>query len=199
MFIQVMQGTVADRQGLRRQMDRWVAELKPGAAGWLGTTAGITDDGNFIAAARFESVEAARANSGRPEQGAWWAEAEKCFAGPVTFQDCTDVELRLGGGSDDAGFVQVMQGGPADRERVRQLDEQFEEMARQYRPDIMGWVRAWQADGSFTELAYFTSEAAAREGEAKEPPAERKHVLEEWREVVGELRFFDLREPWLYS
>lgn len=199
MFIQVIQGTVADRQGLRRQLDRWAAELKPGATGWLGTTAGVTDDGQFIASARFESVEAARANSGRAEQGAWWAETEKCFAGPVTFQDCTDVDLLFGGGSDEAGFVQVLQGGPADRGQLRQLDEQFEATARQHRPDIMGWVRAWHADGRFTELVYFTSEADAREGEAGEPSDERKRLIEEWRGAVGDIRFFDLREPWLYS
>ena len=74
MFVQVIEGRVADRDALRRQMDRWMSELRPGATGFLGSTAGVTDDGYAIAFARFESAAAAEANSERPEQGRWWAE-----------------------------------------------------------------------------------------------------------------------------
>ena len=70
MFIQVIQGKVADAEGLQAAMDRWVAELQPGAQGWLGSTGGFTDDGMFVSTVRFESQEAARRNSDRPEQGA---------------------------------------------------------------------------------------------------------------------------------
>ena len=49
MFIQVIQGKVADAEGLRAAMDRWGRDLQPGATGWLGTTGGITDDGTFVA------------------------------------------------------------------------------------------------------------------------------------------------------
>jgi hypothetical protein len=199
MFMQVLQGTVADPEDLRRQFDRWASELQPGVTGFLGSTAGITDDRRFVGCVRFESAEAARANSERPEQRQWWADTEKCFAGPVTFADCADVDVYLGGGADTAGFVQVLQGGPADRDRVRQIELGFEAVARQYRPDIMGWVMAWHPDDRFTEVVYFTSEAAAREGETKEPPEDRKHLLDDWHEVTGELTFFDLRDPWLRS
>lgn len=199
MFIQVIQGTVADGDGLRRQLERWQSELKPGATGYLGSTGGITDDGRYISCVRFESAEAAKANSERPEQGAWFKETEAMFSGPISFTGCTDVEVYLGGGSDSAGFVQVLQGGPADRDRLRQLDVEFEALARQHRPDIIGWVLAWHPDGRFTEVVYFNSEAAAREGEAQEPPEERKHLLEDWRAAAGELTFYDLRQPWLFS
>jgi hypothetical protein len=37
----------------------------------------LTDDGRFIALARFESEEAARRNSDRPEQDRWWTEIAK--------------------------------------------------------------------------------------------------------------------------
>jgi hypothetical protein len=76
---------------------------------------------------------------------------------------------------------------------------EFEALARQHRPDIIGWVLAWHPDGRFTEIVYFNSEEAARKGEAQEPPEERKHLLEEWRAATGDLTFYDLREPWLYS
>lgn len=199
MFMQVIQGRASDRQCLRRQLDRWQSELRPGAEGYLGSTGGVTDDGRYLGCVRFESAEAARANSVRPEQGAWFAETEKCFDGPATFRDSTEVEVYLGGGSDQAGFVQVFQGGPAERDRLRQLNVELEAMARQYRPDIMGWVLAWHPDGHFTEIVYFNSEEAARQGEATEPPEERRHLIEEWRAAAGELTFFDLKEPWLSS
>ena len=199
MFIQVIQGSVADRDGLRRQLERWQTELEPGATGYLGSTGGVTDDGRSISCVRFESAEAAQANSQRPEQGAWFAETEKTFAGPVTFTGCSEVDVYLGGGSDRAGFVQVLQGGPVDRDRLRQLDLEFEALARQYRPDIIGWVVAWHPDGRFTSVVYFNSEEAARAGEAQEPPEERKHLLDDWQAAVGELTFYDLRDPWLFS
>jgi hypothetical protein len=41
----------------------------------------LTDDGRFIALARFESEEAARRNTDRPEQDRWWTEIAKLFTG----------------------------------------------------------------------------------------------------------------------
>src|SRR3990170_4456014 len=108
MFIQVIQGKTQDPEGIRRQMDRWHQELRPGAKGYLGTTAGVGDDGKFISVVRFESEAAARSNSDRAEQGEWWAETEKYFDGEALFHDCTRVETFLQGGSDEAGFVQII-------------------------------------------------------------------------------------------
>jgi predicted RNA polymerase sigma factor len=76
-FVQVIQGQVSDAGQVRAALDRWARELAPGATGWLGSTAGVTQDGRFIALARFESEEAARRNSDRPEQDQWWTETAK--------------------------------------------------------------------------------------------------------------------------
>src|SRR5688572_22355540 len=146
MFMQVITGTVADPEGLRRRFDRWDSELRGGAGGWLGSTEGVTGDGRFVACVRFESAESARANSERPEQGAWWADTEKTLAGPASFHDCSTVDVYLGGGSDTAGFVQVLQGGPVDPDRLRGIELGFEGIAREYRSDILGWVVAWHPD-----------------------------------------------------
>jgi hypothetical protein len=197
MFIQVITGQVADRAGLDGAFDRWERELRPGATGFLGSTGGVTADGRFIALARFESAEAAQANGDRAEQGAWWAEAEKCFDGPVTFRDCTDVDIFRGGGSDEAGFVQVMR-GRADRTRVRALDDRVEAVLPALRPDLLGSVRAWYGD-DYTEAAYFTSEAEARAAEAQDPPPELADALSEWQDVMGEITYFDLTSPKLIS
>ena len=81
MVVQIMEGRCNDAEAMKRQGEKWDAELRPGAKGYLGVTAGVTDDGRSISIVRFESEEAARANSDRPEQGEWWAETEKLFDG----------------------------------------------------------------------------------------------------------------------
>ena len=108
MFAQVIQGKVFDAEAIRAVDDRWMKHLAPGADGWLGSTGGTTKDGRFITVVRFESEEAARRNSERPEQSRWWAETEKLFDGGATFQDSTDVTLDLQGDPEQARFVQIM-------------------------------------------------------------------------------------------
>ena len=138
MFVQVIEGRVADAERLRQQLDRWNQELRPGAVGFLGTTGGVSDDGRGVFLARFDSAAEAKANSDRPEQGQWWADTASCFDGEVTFTDSEDVEMYLAGGSDDAGFVQVMKSSGVDRDKVHDMDRQFEEVAAQWRPDLIG-------------------------------------------------------------
>lgn len=199
MFIQVITGTTSDRDGLRRQFDRWQTELRGGATGYLGSTGGVTDDGRVFMAARFESEEAARRNSAREEQGAWWAETEK-FLENATFQDSAEVQTLGGGGSNDAGFVQVMRGRITDKEKAPALMAQFAEllptMAEQ-RPDIIGDVTVIHSDGSYSDILYFSSEAEAREGEKKEPPAEMQAMFEDYMAVMPVDEYVDLKDPWL--
>jgi hypothetical protein len=201
MFVQIIQGRTQDGAGLRRQMERWLKDLKPGAKGWLGTTSGVAgggEAGEAIAIVRFESEEAAKANSARPEQGAWWNEMEKCFDGAVTFHDCAEVDSFRAGGSDDAGFVQVMQ-GKADRAALRELDAQFDAQLSELRPDVIGGTRAWHGDGSYTEAVYFTSQEEARKGESQQLPAGAQKVMDTLLTTVKDLHFLDLPEPWLDS
>lgn len=199
MFVQVIEGKVSDKSGLHRQLDRWQAELRSGAAGFLGSTSGVTDDGVGFAIARFESAAAAKTNSERAEQSAWWSETEKYFDGPVAFTDSEDIEEFLAGGSNDAGFVQVMKnfGGPG-RAVVKDLDERFEKHASTWRPDLIGGLRIWTGEDSAVEVNYFTSEAAARENEKKEPPAELAELFAQYSDVIANTQFLDLRNPWLY-
>jgi hypothetical protein len=196
MFVQVIEGPVSDPQRLRRQLDAWDKDLRPGAAGFLGSTTGVTDDGYAIAFVRFESAAAAKANSDRPEQGEWWSETEKCFSGDVKFTESEEVETFLGGGSNDAGFVQVMK-GTADREQMGRLDGLFEKHAASFRPDLLGGLHVWTGN-TFIDANYFTSEADARAGEGKEPPPELAEATKDFDEVMADVEFLDLRHPWLY-
>lgn len=200
MFVQVIQGQVADAEQVKAALDRWARELAPGATGWLGSTAGVTDDGRFIALARFESEEAARRNSDRPEQDRWWAETARLFTGEATFSDSDDVVVDLVGEPGDAGFVQVMQGRGTDSDRARELMSEDSSAWADFRPDVLGSVAVLQEGGAYTMAIYFTSEEEAREGEGKEPPPELKAQMEEMDALsVGVPEFYDLRQPWMYS
>ena len=82
-------------------------------------------------------------NSERPEQGEWWERASKLFTGDVTFHDCSKVTTSRKGGSDDAGFVQVIQGHTADPARLEELARQFDQRAEGLRPELYGFLLAW--------------------------------------------------------
>ncbi len=194
MFVQVIQARATDLAGLEKMWRRWNEELKPHATGYLGSTAGVTDDGSFVAIARFESEEAARQNSDRPEQGQWWSEMSNYLEDPV-FHDCTEVETWLGGGSDDAGFVQVIQ-GPGDEDQAQPTPEE-EEQIRAARPDLIGGISAKHSDdGNWTTVAYFRDEQSAREGERKQ---EFQDYQQEHGTNLDARTYFDLRNPWLDS
>jgi hypothetical protein len=195
MYMQIVQGKIKDREAARATMDRWLQDLQPGAAGWLGGTYGVTDDNLLVACVRFQDAAAAKANSDRPEQGAWWSEMEKNFAGPVTFHDCEDVTLLLGGGSDDAGFVQVIQGKVKDRARLIEMMQQGSEMLQQQRPDVLGGTIAIDKDGIVTETIAFRSESEARKNEQQEMPPEARDVME----LIEDVQYLDLHQPWFAS
>jgi hypothetical protein len=200
MFVQVIQGRVGDAEGLRAQMDKWKAELAPGADGWLGSTGGVTADGRFVALARFESEEAARRNSDRPEQGEWWAATAACLDGEAEFHDSTWVDVDEYGDLDTAGFVQVMQGRTSDPERGRKLMQEDTTDWSAFRPDMLGSVMLHHDGDGWTMAAYFTSEAEARVGEKQEPPAEAMATMNELNEIsIGETTYYDLTDPWLES
>ena len=201
MFVQVFQGPVSDAGQMRAQLDRWAAEVAPGAEGWLGSTAGVTDDGTFVALARFESEEAAQRNSDRPEQGAWWEETAKLFTAEPTFHNSSWADVDTPGDPSRAGFVQVMQGRTSDPDRARQLMAEDPTDWEQFRPDILGSMTVGHDDdGAWTMAIYFTSEEEARQGEQKEPPPEMAKVMAEMNALnVGESTFLDLKDPWLHA
>ena len=199
MFIQIIQGKCSREDEMRAALDRWQAELEPGAEGWLGGTYGFTDDGTFVGVVRFASPEAARRNSERPEQGRWWAETEPLFDGPVEFHDCRDVTMMLEGGSDAAGFVQVIRGKVDDPKRVRSMIEQTSGSLHEARPDIIGATFAVEEDGTFTETVAFTDEATARANESKDIPAEMREQMEQMEGQMHDVQYMDLHRPWFTS
>jgi hypothetical protein len=201
MFVQIIRSKAKDPAGIRKMWEKADQELTPGAIGFLGSTGGIADDGTAIAAVRFESEDAARQNSARPEQDAWAREFQQFVESPIQYMDSTDVELFGNGGSDDAGFVQVIQARATDRARLNELNTEFETTMREARPDLIGGLTAWHPDaaGWFTNVIYFTSESEARKGESQELPPEMKAKWDEWMSLMQDVEFIDLHDPWMAS
>ena len=196
MFIQVISGKVADAELLRKQDERWMTDLKPGAKGYLGYTGGVTADGRAIAVARFESEQAAQANSERAEQGEWWDATAPAYDGTPTFNNCTEVDLFFGGGSNDAGFVQVIQGSAKDREATRTFMQGELDQLRAARPDILGIVVAWHGDtNDFTQAVYFRSQEETRKLETATEGDEMRQQFQDL--FAGPPTFYDLTEPTL--
>jgi len=194
MFIQVIQAPCTRREELRALTESWQTDVgAPG--GWLGGTFGFTDDDQFIGVVRFSSREQAMANSERPEQGTWAERMAAALDGPAVFSDCEDVSVFLDGGSDDAGFVQVIQGKAVDRALVSALLADTGEL-RRMRPEIIGGTFAVADDGSFTETVAFTDEASARAGEDIPPPEEMQAAM---TDLLAGATFHDLRAPWFAS
>ena len=199
MFIQIIQGKCTRQDDMRAMVDRWRTEVGPTAEGWLGGTYGFTDDDMFVAVIRFDSNESAMANSARPEQGQWWTKMEALFEGPVEFHDCSDVTLMLDGGSDGAGFVQIIRGKVDDPKRLRSMLQQGTEMLRAARPDVLGITLAIEDDGTFTQTVAFTDEASARAAESREMPEEAQQEMQQWDEVMHDVSYMDLHHPWFTS
>ena len=192
MFIQVIQAKSSRRDEVRALTDEW-GELPNEGSGFLGGTYGFTDDGDFFGVVRFESKEKAMANSERPETDAMAKRMGELMDGPPQFHDCDDVTEWRDGGSDDAGFVQIIQGRTDDPERLKEVMAADDDDMRAQRSDIIGGTFGLKADGSFINTVAFTDEASAREGEQKGGPPE------EIASLMSDLTFHDLRDPWFVS
>ena len=199
MFIQMIEGRTSDPEAMHRQLEVWERDLMPGAVGYLGSTGGCTSTGDCVMVARFEDEAAARRNSERPEQTAWWRDTEACFDGPARFHESTNVEVMAHGELDQAHFVQVMDGHVTDRMRAIELEHEADPMLAEARPDLLGSVTAFFDNDEFVEVAYFVSEESAREGEARDVPPEMADRFAEWEHVMQVEHYRDISDPWLTS
>jgi hypothetical protein len=197
MFVQIIEGTTSNPDALMAAGDAWQAEVRPGAIGYLGATAGVAADGRSFTLVRFEDEASARANSERPEQGAWFEKhLATAYDAPPTFTESSDTTDFLGGGSNDARFVQVMKISGANRAELERLDGVFEKFAGD-RPDILGGIRVWTGQDTCTDVVYFSSEADARKGEQTPPPAELEEAMGDFA-AMGDVEYLDLVDPQLH-
>jgi len=179
---------------MRRLVDDWCGAMGE-RPGWLGGTYGFTDDDHFVGVVRFDSQAACDEARMMPGADMWWAGAESLMDGACEIHQSGDVSMMLDGGSDDAGFVQIMRGRIADESTFRHLmtDAEMTSMLHQARPEIIGATLAIEGDGTFTETIAFTDEAAAREGEQMEMPAE---IGSDFESSMADVEYIDLHRPW---
>lgn len=200
MFVQVIRGKVRDASALRDALEQWLAELAPGAKGWLGSTTGVADDGSLVGVARFDSEEDARRYGDRPEHRAWWATLKQAFEGEVSVENSVDVDAYVVGDPGTAGFVQVVQGTVTDPARAHAVMSARPANFDEIRPDILAVLQLTHDAGRWTTVAYFTSEAEARERESGEQPPEFTAMMQELGSLtVGEITYTDLRQLWFAS
>jgi len=196
-FVQVIEGHTGDPAAFRALMERWDVDVTPRAAGSLGVTAGVSADGTAIVFLRFADETAAVASGELVERRAWTEDLLTTFDGPPSMDGSGDVALLLDGGADDADFVQVVRAVTPDRARIDALmtPDRIAAVQRS-RPDLIGSVRVWLADGSFVEAAYFTNESAARDAEQSD---DYERAEEEFAAAYGPMTFVDLPAPILLS
>lgn len=197
MFLQMVQGRCSREDEMRSLVDDWCGSMAD-QPGWLGGTYGFTDDGRFLGIVRFDSSLACKEAASLPDAPLWWATAETLFDGACEIHESEDVSMMLDGGSDRAGFVQVMRGRVADNARFRHLmtDAEMTSMLHEARPEIIGATVAIEPDGTFTETVAFTDEAAARTGEQEQMPAD---VRDDMARAMSDVEFLDLHHPWFAS
>lgn len=194
MFIQMVQGRCDRQDEMRGLVDDWCGAMAD-QPGWLGGTYGFTDDGRFVGIVRFENSTVCRNNASTSDAAMWWAGAEALFEGSCEIHESEDVSMMLDGGSDDAGFVQVMRGTVADADKFRHVmtDTEMTNMLHQARPEIIGATLAMEPDGTFIETVAFTDEASARKGEQTDMPAE---MQSEFESAMTDVEYLDLHHPW---
>jgi hypothetical protein len=197
-FVWVLEGKVVAPGEVGRLLGRWTGEFGD-TPGYLGATGGVTDDRRFLLLVRWESEEAGNELLLRGEQQEWYEAFQESFDGAIEFAETGDVTTHLAGGSDAAGFVQAMKVSGVDRQRVESVDREFESIAAQFRPDLIGGVRVWTAPDGFVEANYFTSEQDARAGEKKDPPPAAMERFEEFMAMLGDAEYFDFTEPFMHT
>jgi hypothetical protein len=195
MFVQVVRGVVTEAEAALARLDHWLEHLAPTAPGWLGTTAGVTQDRELVAFVRFASADDARRSGDRVEQGQWWAESVLLFAGDVSFDNYDDIVLFGDGGSDAAGTVEVLRGrvrhGNSGPDLAARLAEQA--LHRGKDEGLIGGLVGAHDDGTFTQASYFCRTALGRR-----PAADPESWLA-GRAVASDARVSRLERLWFGS
>jgi hypothetical protein len=193
MFVQVVRGKTKNPDAMLALGDKWQKELRPGATGYLGSTVGAAPDGTFLAAIQFTDDVAAKANSDRPEQDAFFNEMKQHIDGEPSFSESSDTSLLFDGPSEKATFVQVMESTVKDRAKAEAMEnDQMLAELRKARPDLLGGLRVWLDGGKCLEIAYFTNEADARKGESSEDFGAPQ---EEFMALYDNMTYLDLPNP----
>ena len=133
--------------------------LAAGATGWLGSTAGVTEDGTFLATARFES---------RTRRARGWRATR---AGPLVVGDVAGSSRqahvprqqrgrRGHAGRSGPGRLRAGHPGPHQRSptQAREVMNEGPDDWSSFRPDMLGSLGVGHDEGAYTVVLYFVEE-----------------------------------------
>lgn len=188
MYVRVFQGAQQHPTGLRKQWlhgewSKTVAESDADDA-----VGGLTSSGQWIGILRW-----AHAPSPVPEPHG----ALEGLLSSVQSFDSEDIDV-IGAGcpTEGATFVQIMQATVANRADWADADKVAIPLYAAARPDFVGSLRIWGPGGRLTVVDSFTSEAAARAGEALPPSVEQKAAYDTWFGHLTNVEWHDISDPW---
>lgn len=201
MFVQIVQGRVREPEAAQRLLEGWEDEVGPATEGFLGSTAGVTDDGWLVHIARFRGQGDAGRHSAQPEQNAWWNELRALFSGEVSHHDCSDVALVGGGGDDAAARVEIVQKRSEPGQRLLHGSiGALEAALERHRPDVLGALLACGEDGTITQVVYLSDDEGASPADAPPAAGEEAALLRHLGAEPGtDDRTYELRSPVLVA
>ncbi len=202
MFLQIIQAPAGDADALRAASYWWADKLGSTSVGWLGCTGGVTEEGVFFTAERFESEQKMWVEAGRPGRRRWWAQITQNLTGAATFTNCREVEVFAPDPTaiDKAGLVQIVQGRVRDRVLMRTLLRSMEKEMFLHRPDMLGSTLAFHPDDGYTHLLYHTSEDDVADAELRETPPRVKAMMDAIYELNTVMPTYHvLAHPWAHS
>ncbi|MEO3785078.1 hypothetical protein ABGB12_17235 [Actinocorallia sp. B10E7] len=202
MFLQIIQAPAGDADALRAASYRWADKLGSTSVGWLGCTGGVTEEGVFFTAERFESEQKMWVESGRPGRRRWFSEIRAALTGDPVFTNCREVEVFAPDPTaiDKAGLVQIVQGRVRDAALMRTLMRSMEKEMFLHRQDMLGSTLAFHPDDGYTHLLYFTSEDDVADAELRETPPRIKSVMDAVYELnITMPSYHVLTSPWMHS
>ncbi|MDQ4069094.1 MAG: hypothetical protein M3203_06445 [Actinomycetota bacterium] len=188
-FVLLARGPVDDPGAVRRRWDDWHERIAA-ASGWQGSTGGVASTGDWLAAIRYSSEEAARASAeGGSDHG--------FLSGATSLELTGDLQLVEGNGPPlAAGFVQFMRARVPERHRLEAVEAAVGDRFAAVRRDFLAGLRAWTGPDRLTVVDWFTSEAEARAGEATAIPPELERLFGEWMSLLHDVEWYDLGQPW---
>jgi len=198
MFVLTVHARTINPEGVREHVLTWPARVGIGAVGWLGSTGGVSTDGDFILLMRFESEEAAWITSDLPENGRWWQICSRHLDTRPAFTGSSKVTGILSGGSDDAAAVRIIRGRTAQnlfRDSLRRL----ETLSPNERAALIGGIVAWHERDQFTEALYLKSKDFAKFRQRGMFPTPLLRFIDEHETSILDGTVIDLDEPWLIS
>ena len=194
MYLRVIRARTDDEGGTRKHWEAWQRRFGPDLVGAVGVVAGMSPEGAFTGALLFESSDAADYFSRTLVRSPEWTDLAASFDGPYIVEDFSAVDVIAADRWAEAGALQVVHGSMSDGAELLRLARLMAGPIEAGCPDIVASVLGVEGD-RFCHLILFVSRAEAEAHESARPD-ELTELTERWAELVSDLTFLGIDEPW---